>query len=133
MTAATFPGRDRGETSIQTILLVPVVLGILFVVVHAAALAHAGQVASLAANRGAQLAASADGTSTSNFFVRQEIQRTISELGNTLESAPQITAYGGTVNVSVRISVSRIVPFLPHTVRRNASAPFERFVEEQDR
>ena len=133
MTAAAFPGGDRGETSIQTILLVPVVLGILFVVVHSAALAHAGQVASRAANRGAQLAASSDGTSESNFFVRQEIQRTISELGNTLESVPQITAYGGTVNVSVRISVSRIVPFLPHRISRNASAPLERFVEEQDR
>lgn len=131
--AATSPGNDRGETSIQTVLLVPVVLGILFVIVHAAALAHAGQVASLAANRGAQLAAASEGTSVSAFMVRQEVQRTVRDLGNILDSTPQLTSFRGNINVTVRVSVPRIVPFLPNFASRSATAPMERFIEEQDR
>jgi Flp pilus assembly protein TadG len=133
MTAATYLRKDRGETSIQTVLLVPVILGILFLIVHAAAMTHAGQVASLAANRGAQLAASSEGTSNSLHLVRQEVQRTINDLGNNLESTPQITMFRGSVNVAVQVSIPRIVPFLPYVISRTASAPLERFIEEQDR
>jgi Flp pilus assembly protein TadG len=133
MMAATCLRKDRGETSIQTVLLVPVILGILFLIVHVATMTHAGQVASLAANRGAQLAASSEGTSNAMHLVRQEIRRTVNDFGNNLESTPQITVYGGAVNVAVQVSVPRIVPFLPHVIRRSASAPMERFIEEQDR
>lgn len=133
MTAATFPRKDRGETSIQTVLLVPVILSMFFVAVHAAALSHAGQIASVAANRGAQLAASSDGSLASVLAVRQGIQRTVTELGSKLHSEPQFSTYSGTVEVTVRISVPRAVSFLPHTISRSASAPLERFIEEQDR
>jgi Flp pilus assembly protein TadG len=133
MTAATNPGNDRGETSIQTVLLVPVILSILFISVHAAALGHAGQVASVAANRGAQLAATSDNSSESTFVTRQEVRRTVMELGSQLRSEPQLSAYMGNVRVTVRIGVPRIVPFLPDVVTRSASAPIERFIEEQDR
>ncbi|CAB4612509.1 unannotated protein [freshwater metagenome] len=133
MTAATSPGNDRGETSIQTVLLVPVILSILFVSVHAAVLGHAGQVASVAANRGAQLAASSNNSSESTFVIRQEVRRTVMDLGSQLRSEPQLSAYMGHVRVTVRIAVPRIVPFLPDVVTRSASAPIERFIEEQDR
>lgn len=133
MTAATSPSNDRGETSIQTVLLVPVILLILFISVHAAALGHAGQVASVAANRGAQLAASSDVSSESTFLIRQEVRRTVTELGSQLRSEPQLSAYKGNVRVTVRIAVQRVVPFLPDVVSRSASAPLERFIEEQDR
>jgi Flp pilus assembly protein TadG len=133
MTAAPYLRKDRGETSIQTVLLVPVILGILFLIVHAAVITHAGQVASLAASRGAQLAASSEGTSYEMQLVRQEIQRTINDLGNNLQSTPQITMYRGTVSVAVQVSTPRIVPFLPYVISRTASAPMERFIEEQDR
>lgn len=133
MTAATYPGNDRGETSIQTVLLVPVILSMLFVAVHAAALSHAGHIASVAANRGAQLAASSNGSSESVSMVRQGIQRTVAELGSRLNSEPQLSTYSGTVEVTVRISVPSVVPFLPDTVSRSASAPLEQFIQEQDR
>jgi hypothetical protein len=133
MTAATSPGNDRGETSIQTVLLVPVILSILFVSVHAAVLGHAGQVASVAANRGAQLAASSNNSSESTFVIRQEVRRTVMDLGSQLRSEPQLSAYMGHVRVTVRIAVPRIVPFLPDVVARSASVPIERFIEEQDR
>ena len=133
MKAATYPGNDRGETSIQTVLLVPVVLSILFLTVNAAALAHAGQVASLAANRGAQLIASGSGDSNSVSVVRIEIARIIHELGGVLESEPQFSSYDGDVEVDVRVKVPGVVPFLPRFVTRRASAPRERFIYEQDR
>ena len=133
MTAATCPRNDRGETSIQTVLLVPVILSLLFISVHAAALGHAGQVASIAANRGVQLAASSDDSSVSTFVIRQEVRRTVMDLGSRLQSEPLLSAYGGNAKVTVRIAVPGIVPFLPAVVSRSASAPMERFIEEQDR
>jgi hypothetical protein len=133
MTAATCPGNDRGETSIQTVLLVPVILSLLFISVHAAALGHAGQVASVAANRGVQLAASSDDSSVSTFVIRQEVRRTVMDLGSRLQSEPLLSAYGGNARVTVRIAVPGIVPFLPAVVSRSATAPMERFIEEQDR
>ena len=133
MKAATFPSDDRGETSIQVMVLVPVILSIFFLCVHAAAMSHGGHVASLAAIRGAQLSASSNGTSFSTAVVRSEVLRTVSELGNTLESDPQVLRYQGTVQVTVRVLIPRVMPFLPTSVRRSATVPLERFIEEQDR
>ena len=133
MTAATFPRNDRGETSIQTVLLVPVILSLFFVAVHAASLSHAGQIASVAANRGAQLAASSDGSSESASSIREGIQRTVLELGSQLSAEPQFSTYFGSAEVTVQISVPRVVPFLPDSVKRSASAPLEQFIKEQDR
>ncbi len=133
MKAATFPSRDRGETSVQMVLLVPVVLSILFLTVNAAALAHAGQIASLAANRGAQLIASSNGDSAAVSIVRVEIARTIRDLGSVLESEPQFSTYDGNVEVTVRVKVPGVVPFLPGFVTRRANAPIEQFINEQDR
>ena len=133
MKAATFPSNDRGETSIQVVLLVPIILSIFFVCVHAAALSHGGHVASLAAVRGAQLSASSNGTSLSNALVSSEVLRTVNEMGNTLASEPHLSIYQGTVQVTVQVLVPRVVPFLPTSVRRSATVPLERFIEEQDR
>jgi len=115
------------------VLLVPIILSIFFLCVHVAALSHGGHVASLAAVRGAQLSASSHGTSLSNAVFRSEVLRTISEMGSTLESEPQVSLYQGAVQVTVRVLVPRVVPFLPASVTRSATVPLERFIEEQDR
>lgn len=133
MKAATFPGSDRGETSIQVVLLVPIILSIFFACVHAAALAHGAQVAALAAMRGAQISASIDGTTGSRVLMRSEVHRTVNEMGNTLESEPQFSVYQDTVLVAVRVSIPGVVPFLPTSVSRSATVPLERFIEEQER
>jgi hypothetical protein len=133
MKAATFPSNDRGETSIQVVLLVPIILSIFFLCVHAATLSHGGHVASLAAIRGAQLSASSNGSSLSNAVVRSEVLRTVGEMGSTLESDPLISLYQGTVQVTVQVQIPRVVPFLPTSVRRSATVPLEQFIEEQDR
>jgi hypothetical protein len=133
MKAATYPSDDRGETSIQVVLLVPIILSMFFVCVHAAALSHGGQVATLAATRGAQLSAASTGTLLSQTVVESEIQRTVREMGSTLESQPQFSSYRDNVRVTVRISIPGIIPFLPTSVSRSVTVPLEQFIEEQDR
>ena len=133
MRIATFPSGDRGETSTQVVILVPIILSIFFACVHAAALAHGGQVASLSALRGAQILASSDGTTGSLALMRFEVQRTVSEMGNALETEPQLSVYRDSVRVAVRVRVPGVVPFFPTSVSRSVSVPFERFIEEQDR
>ena len=133
MKAATFPSSDRGETSIQVVLLVPIILSIFFACVHTAGLAHGAQVAALAAMRGAQISASSDGSARAHALMRLEVQRTVSEMGNTLESEPQLSVYQDTVHVAVRVSIPGVVPFLPTSVGRSVTVPLERFIEEQDR
>lgn len=133
MKAATLPSNDRGEISIQVVLLVPIILSVFFACVHAASLAHGGQVAALAAMRGAQISASSNGSSHSNDLMRSEIQRSVREMGNRLESEPQLSVFQGNVQVTVRVQVPGVVPFFPTSVRRSATVPLERFIEEQDR
>ncbi len=96
-------------------------------------MAHGGQVAALAAMRGAQISASSNGSSHSNDLMRSEIQRSVREMGNRLESEPQLSVFQGNVQVTVRVQVPGVVPFLPTSVRRSATVPLERFIEEQDR
>jgi hypothetical protein len=115
------------------VLLVPIILSMFFLCVHAAALAHAGQVAALAAMRGAQISAASEGSSLSYSIMRQEVQRTVMEMGNTLESEPQVSVFQGSVQVVVRVSTPRVVPFLPTSISRTVAVPLERFIEEQDR
>jgi hypothetical protein len=123
---------DRGETSIQVVVLVPVMFAIFFLGVHVAALAHGAQVANVAATRGAQVAA----TSTSDMpsaSVTQEVLQVVTELGSKLRMTPAISATADSVRVTVVLHVQSIVPFLPTSVTRSAIVSRERFILEQNR
>lgn len=124
---------DRGETSIQTVLLVPIMLTILFVGIHVGSLARAGQVAGLAAFRGAQMAAAADGSAGQTVEVLREIDRTITELGSRASTAPRVLIGPRAVRVSVTVDVEQIVPFLPVSSTRSVTVARETFLREQDR
>lgn len=124
---------DRGETSIQTVLLVPVMLTILFAGVQVGSLARAGQVAGIAAFRGAQLAAAADGSAGQTVAVLREIDNTVNELGSHATSAPQVEIGRRAVRVSVTVDVAQIVPFLPTSSTRSVTMAREIFIKDQDR
>jgi hypothetical protein len=83
--------------------------------------------------RGAQISAASEGSSLSYSIMRQEVQRTVMEMGNTLESEPQVSVFQGSVQVVVRVSTPGVVPFLPTSISRTVAVPLERFIEEQDR
>lgn len=126
-------GNDRGETSTQSVLIVPVVLSILFMAVHFAVLAHASHVAQLAAQRGAQVAATRDDAPDALSDALRISQQTVSELGGHLAQTPRFVYTSQLTGMTVTLTVQGIVPFLPTQVERTVWVSHERFVLEQDR
>jgi len=125
--------RDRGETSIQAVLLVPIMMGIFFLGVHATALAHGSHVASAAAIRGAQVAAFSDSSGNDVARALNEVEQVVSDLGAHMAGAPAIRLNPNNVVVTVSVEVQSVVPFLPTSVTRTATVSREQFQYEQDR
>jgi len=124
---------NRGETSIQAVLLVPVVLGIFFLGVHATALVHGAHVANAAAIRGAQIAAFSNSEGNDVVRALNEMEQVVSDLGSRMSSAPSLEIGSKSVHVTVKVAVQSIVPFLPTSVTRSATVSREQFLKEQDR
>lgn len=126
-------GNSRGETSIQVVLLVPVVLGLFFLAAHAAVLAHGAHVANVVATRGAQASAGVKEPGLEMVTALNEMEHVVSDLGAHMSDAPSIYIGPSTVIVTVTLKVQRVVPFLPNTVTRTARMSREKFIMEQDR
>ena len=125
--------RNRGETSIQAVLLVPAILGIFFLGVHATALAHGAHVANVAAIRGAQIAAFSNSEGNDVVLALNEMEQVVSDLGSHMYSAPSLEIGSKSVRVTVKVAVQSVVPFLPTSVTRLAIVSREHFLMEQDR
>ncbi|NCX05141.1 MAG: hypothetical protein EBW68_05100 [Actinobacteria bacterium] len=125
--------RDRGETSIQAVLLVPVVLGIFFLGVHATALAHGAHVANAAAIRGAQIAAFSTSDGNDVDRAMNEMERVVTDLGYEMTNAPLLQIGSKSIRTTVTLAVQSIVPFLPTSVTRSATVSREEFLMEQER
>jgi Flp pilus assembly protein TadG len=116
---------DRGEVSLQIVLLTPLVLLLVLVSVQAALWYHAAEVADSAAADGAAAAARyAAGTGTGTAAVAQFV----AESGGRLVSA-SISADGTAMVATVAVHVPTVVPGWPDTVTRRASAPIERLTD----
>ncbi len=125
-------GCRRGETSVEAVLIVPIVLSLLFAGVHVTSLARAAQVANIAATRGAQVAAaSPDGASP--LPVLEEVDVVVGDLGARAPRPARVSVGPRTVRVTVELEIRPVVPFLPVRVVRTATAPRERFLLEQER
>ena len=125
--------RNRGETSIQAVLLVPAILGIFFLGVHATALAHGAHVANASAIRGAQIAAFSNSEGNDVVRALNEMEQVVSDLGSHMYSAPSLEIGSKSVRVTVKVAVQSVVPFLPTSVTRLAIVSREHFLMEQDR
>ncbi len=124
---------ERGEVSIQAVLLVPIILMMFLIGVHMATFAHAAHIANLSASQGAQGAATSSGYAQDTVRVLNEIERTVTDLGSRMSTAPRIFVGTDDVTVTVTLKFSPLVPFLPHSVTRTVVMPRERFMREQDR
>jgi len=124
---------NRGENSIQAVLLVPMVLGIFFLGVHATALAHGAHVANAAAIRGAQIAAFSNNEGNDVARALNEMEQVVSDLGSLMYSAPSLEIGSKSVDATVSVAVQSIVPFLPTSVSRSATVSREQFLMEQNR
>lgn len=133
MTAARRPGRDRGETSVETVLLVPVLLLVLFVSAHVASLARAGQVAHVAATRAAETAASFGPTPTGTMLARDAALAVVHDLGGAADPAPLIRFVQGRAAVTVHLHIEGIVPGLPVSVSRTVVVAPETFIDSDVR
>lgn len=124
---------SRGETTVQAVLVVPVILTILFVGAHVTAYVRGSQVANAAAVRGAQVAASVEPDATGTWSALREIDAVVADLGFRTAAAPAIEVGPRNARATVSLVIHQIVPFLPNVVTRSAWVPREVFLREQDR
>jgi Flp pilus assembly protein TadG len=121
---------ERGETTAQAVLAVPVLLLFLFFGVQVSMYFNTAQLAAIAAQDGA-IAGSISGGS--------EIRAIAAAVKSTAEQrasegkTPEARIDNGLIEVKVILYVPSIVPFFPTLVTRSASEPLERFVLEVDR
>ena len=124
------PAVERGETSAETVIAVPVVFAVLMVAVHATAFLHGAHVASVAASRGAAAGAVRGGTSEEAVAVASA---TVVGLSSRTAREPVALVDGEWIEVSVWIDVPPIAPFLPRTAVRSVREPLERYRYEDER
>lgn len=126
--------RDRGETTTQIVLVVPIVVSILMIAVQSAIYFHTSAVAGAAASHGASAAAvRGDTIDAVTHLGREAAQLVLAEAGVRDSLLPDVIVSTETVSVGVEVEVPRIVPYFPRTVRRVATEPRERFLTESMR
>lgn len=123
----------RGETTVQVVLMVPVILLLLLVGVHVASYMHASNVANSAAKRGAQVAAGMSNFAEASSAATTTVNEMVRELGSRLHGIPQVSVSGAFATVSVQVRIGRLLPFLPDTVSKRGIARREIFMTEGQR
>ena len=110
------------------VLLVPALMLLVLLVVQGALYFHAANVATAAAERGAFAGAIYRAPAGA---AAAEARRVVTDNGGLLQGVA--ASQGDTVLVTVRVRVSRVVPFFPQSVARSARQPKERFIPEAER
>jgi TadE-like protein len=120
---------ERGETTMQIVIIVPVLMLMILLGVQAAIWFHAANVAQVAASRGAGVGSTRSGGEAA---ATTEAEHVV--LDNQAELALVFVEAGTeTVSVSVTVEIPHLVPFFPDRVTRTQTEPIERFVSEADR
>ncbi|CAB4530880.1 unannotated protein [freshwater metagenome] len=121
---------DRGDTVLEVVIAVPIVLTLLLIAVQAMLFMHSAHIATLSAAKGASIAASADGEIISAI---DSATRTAAELGAQLVGTPSLVVNDGFVVMRVRVAVPNVAVFFPSSVERGSEEPLEDFVPEGER
>ena len=121
---------DRGDTVLEVVIAVPIVLTLLLIAVQAMLFMHSAHIATLSAAKGASIAASADGEIISAI---DSATRTAAELGAQLVGTPSLVVNDGFVVMRVRVAVPNVAVFFPSSVERGSEEPLEDFVSEGER
>ena len=121
---------DHGETVVQVVIAVPIVLSLLLMAIQAMLFMHSAHIATLSAAKGAATAASANGDMISAI---DSATRTAAELGAQLIGTPTLEARDGFVVMRVRVVVPNVAMFFPSSVERQGEEPLEDFVPEDER
>ena len=121
---------DRGEVSIETVLLVPAVILLVLLVVQAAVVMHGANVAHHVARRGAMTAARHGSSPERALTV---ISATADSVGARLAAPPQIVSTSDRITVRIRVALPQAVPIFAEHVSREVSVPRERYIDYDDR
>ena len=121
---------DSGETVVQVVIAVPIVLSMLLIAIQAMLFMHSAHIATLAASKGASVAANTQGDVVLALNVATQI---VAELGVQLIGTPTANIADGFATVQIRVAVPNVAPFFPTSVLRQGEEPLEIFVQEDDR
>lgn len=124
---------ERAETTIQSVVLVPVVFLVAFMCFHIGSFFHQKHIAQLAAIRGATVASSMSFSAESASQARVEVARVVDDLNSRLASVPAVSFRDRGVQVTVALKASTAISFLPNVATAEAWKPLETFRNEQDR
>ena len=121
---------DPGETVVQVVIAVPIVLSMLLIAIQAMLFMHSAHIATLAASKGASVAANTQGDVV---LALNSATQTVAELGARLIGTPTANIADGFATVQIRVAVPNVAPFFPTSVLRQGEEPLESFVQEDDR
>ena len=121
---------ERGETTAQAVLAVPVLLLFLLFGVQATLYFHTAQLAAFAAQDGAVAGSVVGG---SEIHAIAAAVKSAAEQRASAGLTPVVQVVNGVIEVEVLLRVPSVVPLFPSSVSRSASEPLERFVLEVDR
>lgn len=121
---------DRGEVSIETVLLVPVLFVVALISVQAGVVLHGVSVANHVAAQGATAAARYGATNQDGIVA---VDAATNALGARLTREPLVYSSPKDVTVRVWIHIPQAVPFFAEQVSRQATVPRERYVPYAER
>ena len=121
---------ERGETTAQAVLAVPVLLLFLLLGVQISMFFNTAQLAAIAAQDGAIAGSVHGGRET--LAIAAAIKTTAEQRASEAKN-PDVRIDNGVIEVKVILHVPSVVPFFTSSVSRSASEPLERFVLEVDR
>lgn len=129
----TCASQERGETSVQAVVLVPVVFLLAFMCFHIGSLMHQSHIAQVAAIRGAAVASSMNPGEDARRRAHNEIERVVSDLNSRLVRPPVISYRDSGVQVKVSLRASSAISFLASEADAMVWQPLETFQLEQYR
>lgn len=133
MSALTNGARERAETSIQSVVLVPVILLVVFMCFHLGAYFHQSHVAEFIASRGAEIAGASGVSAASRDSAVREMEMIAADLGSRFVAPPVVSYEQGGVRVKVVLRVPAATPLLPASTSAVVRHSHESFLLEQDR
>lgn len=116
--------RERGSATIQMVALMPALFTLMFLGVQAAVLYQGRTITLAAAQEGARVSASADGTNAAGVAAASDfVSSTSAGLKNTSVSGNRTAT---TATITVTTHTVSLIPFVSPTITQSASMPVER-------
>ena len=127
---STRTGSDPGETSIEAVILVPVVVMLVLIALQAGVSLHGANAAEHIAARGAT-AGARHGTDPG--MARVEMEIVAESLGARLAAEPTLHYTEAEVTATVTVVIPRSLPVFPERITRAAVVPRERYMSFLER